>query len=243
MTLFLSRASLRRDAGLDALLPLLLPSEDGKRIGVAHRLVWSLFAGDADRDRDFLWHEEAPGVFLVLSPDRPSDPRGLFEVESKPFAPRLSAGDRLAFFLRANPVVTTAKPDPAGRRRHDVVMAAIKAVSKPGRAAARTAALGWSDDGTEAGTNARLSAPVAWLARRGERSGFSLDAAVALAYRPVRIPRDAAPGRARDDIRFSAVDLEGQLTVRDPDAFLGALRAGFGKAKAFGCGLMLIRRP
>jgi CRISPR system Cascade subunit CasE len=32
------------------------------------------------------------------------------------------------------------------------------------------------------------------------------------------------------------------LEVVSPDVFLEALARGFGKAKAFGCGLMLIRR-
>jgi len=32
------------------------------------------------------------------------------------------------------------------------------------------------------------------------------------------------------------------LTVEDPPLFLVALAAGFGRARAFGCGLMLIRR-
>ena len=41
---------------------------------------------------------------------------------------------------------------------------------------------------------------------------------------------------------FSAVDLAGVITVTDPAAFLAKLPLGFGSAKAFGNGLMLIRR-
>ncbi|MBW2329897.1 MAG: type I-E CRISPR-associated protein Cas6/Cse3/CasE [Deltaproteobacteria bacterium] len=32
------------------------------------------------------------------------------------------------------------------------------------------------------------------------------------------------------------------LTVTEPDAFKGVLQFGIGPAKAFGCGLMLVRR-
>jgi CRISPR system Cascade subunit CasE len=32
------------------------------------------------------------------------------------------------------------------------------------------------------------------------------------------------------------------LTVRNPASFLATLGQGFGRARAFGCGLMLIRR-
>ena len=42
--------------------------------------------------------------------------------------------------------------------------------------------------------------------------------------------------------RFGGIDLEAGLTLTDPAAFLGRLLGGFGRAKAFGCGLMLIRR-
>jgi len=36
--------------------------------------------------------------------------------------------------------------------------------------------------------------------------------------------------------------MTGALEIADPAAFLARLAQGFGRAKAFGCGLMLIRR-
>jgi CRISPR system Cascade subunit CasE len=38
------------------------------------------------------------------------------------------------------------------------------------------------------------------------------------------------------------VDISGVIEVREPDRFLSALARGFGRARAHGCGLMLIRR-
>jgi CRISPR system Cascade subunit CasE len=38
------------------------------------------------------------------------------------------------------------------------------------------------------------------------------------------------------------LDINGVLTVKDPERFLVALASGFGRARAFGYGLMLIRR-
>ncbi len=239
MSVFLSRAVLRRDASFATLAPLLIPKEDGARIGAAHRLVWSLFSDGQDRKRDFLWHEEAPGKFLILSDRPPENLRDLFDLEQKLFAPELKPGDRLAFFLRANPVFTTVKPDAEGRRRHDVVMAAIHAAPAKARSRPRAAALGWAaDDGEDAAD----PVPVAWLKRQGGKAGFAVQTAVVLGYRQLRLPRDGSFGRMGDDLRFSTVDLEGALTVTEPSAFLAAIRQGFGKAKAFGCGLMLIRR-
>lgn len=49
--------------------------------------------------------------------------------------------------------------------------------------------------------------------------------------------------RKQTDIQVSTVDISGLLTVREPERFVTALHNGIGKAKAFGCGLMLVRRP
>ena len=46
----------------------------------------------------------------------------------------------------------------------------------------------------------------------------------------------------RHGIVVSTLDFEGELRVTDPEAFLSALSNGIGPAKAFGCGLMLVRR-
>lgn len=232
---WLTRLRLARDAATAALAPVLLPESDDERAGVAHRLLWTLFAGDPEATRDFLWREEggddlAPGRsrFLVLSARRPADPKGLFELdEPKPFTPVLAPGDRLRFALRANPVVT--RKDPAGGRgkRHDVVMDRLRALPK---GAARA----------EARHRVMQEAAAAWLAGQGERHGFALlpGSLRADGYDQLRIRRSG--GRA--PIEVSRLDLEGLLEVTEPAAFLAALAQGFGKAKAFGCGLMLIRR-
>ncbi len=137
VSLFLCRASLRRDAPSGALAELLVPTEGGVRAGAAHRLVWALFADGPERRRDFLWREEGPGRFLALSARPPVDSHGLFRLEWQPFEPVLAPGDRLRFLLRANPVI--ARSDAPGQRgrRHDVVMDAIRAVPAPARAGER----------------------------------------------------------------------------------------------------------
>lgn len=56
--LYLSRLSLRRDASLAALAPLLVPADSGAQTGIAHRLIWAAFADDPKRERDFLWRQD-----------------------------------------------------------------------------------------------------------------------------------------------------------------------------------------
>ncbi len=221
--LWLVRARLRRDAQVAALAPLLLPEDDDARALAAHRLVWSLMPPDPGARRDHLWREEAPGAFMVLC-RRPPGPSPLFNIDCRTFEPLLAAGDRLSFVLRANPTVSHAGP---GLRSHrsDVVMDALYSLPPGQRAAERQALL--------------QSAGMAWLTRTGERLGFAPDPPKVTAdgYHTLRISRQGAR-----PIQFGRVDFTGELTVQEPALFLTALAEGIGRARAFGCGLMLIRR-
>lgn len=75
-----------------------------------------------------------------------------------------------------------------------------------------------------------------WLAQQGAQHGFDLAALTLKGYQPVRLPR---AGRAAT---IGVFDVAGVLTVRAPEDFLLKLTQGLGRSKAFGCGLMLIRR-
>ncbi len=222
--LWLSRASLRRDtASLGSLARLLVPEGGGPRTAAAHRLVWALFADTPDRRRDFLWREERPGRFMALSARPPEPMSDLFDVESRLFEPLLTQGDRLGFTLRANPVISRAEAPGRRGKRHDVVMDALRHVAQQDRATARFGVA------TEAG--------LAWLARQGGAHGFTPKNVDVDGYETVRIPRDAGP-----PVRFSQLEFSGTLDVTVPAAFLDGIANGFGRARAFGCGLMLVRR-
>lgn len=226
--LFLSRARVRADAPVAALRDLLIPADDGARLSTGHQLVWTLFADAPDRERDFLWREWEPGHFLILSRRPPSDQHGMFRLdEPKEFAPRLSVGDRLQFSLRAN--ATVAKSLVKGKRGAvcDVVMDALRAVSYDERGTRRPQVI------QDAGRR--------WLEAQATRSGFRLmagpDAVRVMGYRQLRLRRRGASAAS-----VSVLDFEGTLEVEDPSRFFVRLGEGFGRAKAFGCGLMLIRR-
>ncbi len=222
--LWLSRASLRRDtASLGSLARLLVPDGGGPRTAAAHRLVWALFADTPDRRRDFLWREERPGRFMALSARPPEPMSDLFDVQSQPFEPVLARGDRLGFTLRANPVISRAEAPGKRGRRHDVVMDALRHVPEQDRAAVRFGVA------SESG--------LAWLARQGDTHGFAPRSVDVDAYETVRVPRDTGP-----PARFSQLEFSGTLDVTDPAAFLHGVANGFGRARAFGCGLMLVRR-
>ena len=225
--LYFSRVRLRSDASVRTLRPLLL-GEDNRSRHAGHRLVWSLFAGRSDGARDFLWREmERRGAFLILSERTPVDRCGLFHIDApKPFAPALAAGDRLCFSLRANPVIRRYDAKRDRSVKHDVVMDALRERPRSARAEHRFEAM------RERG--------FAWLEGQGARAGFSVaPAGVRIdGYRQHRIPRKGAAKA----MTFSTLDFDGVLEVRAPAAFLAGMARGFGAAKAYGCGLMLIRR-
>ena len=227
-TLYFSRARLRRDASVAALTPLLLGStgRDGSSRQPGHHLVWSLFADNPDRQRDFLWREMEAGVFLILSAREPEDRHGLFDIAApKQFAPVLGKGDRLGFSLRANPVVRRRGSSRRRSAKHDVVMDALRLLPAGERADKRHGIM------REQG--------IVWLERQGSKAGFTVspDGVRVDGYRQQRISRARA-----EPMYYSTLDFEGVLTVTDPESFGPAIAKGFGAAKAYGCGLMLIRR-
>ena len=222
--LYLSRATLRRDPSAAALAALFDPEDDRAAPDAQRRAIWSLFADHPDRRRDFLWRADGRGRFYVLSRRIPEDRHGLFVLETQPFEAALAPGDVLAFSLRANAVV-----DRSGAKEHrrvDVVMHALRDV--PG---------GGTHGRAENRMELAQSEGRKWLERQGSSRGFAVEAAQAEAYRTAEIPR-----RRSKPVRFGVLDLAGRLRVTEPDTFLAAVASGFGKARAFGCGLMMIRR-
>ena len=219
-----------------------------------HRLLWKFF--DLPRERSvetaFLFRSETSDglpLFFVLSRVPPEDASGKWRIETKEYRPDLRVGDRLAFKLRANPVklakrdrnpteVETwtknreknhqrVKETPRKRVRHDVVMDAKNR-------------LGWKDlPLTERPplNQVAYEAGSSWLLERAHRLGCDIDA------KQLRVDGHRVHRKlGRHGIVVSTLDFEGELRVTEPQAFLSALSNGIGPAKAFGCGLMLVRR-
>ncbi|MBE0448545.1 MAG: type I-E CRISPR-associated protein Cas6/Cse3/CasE, partial [Actinobacteria bacterium] len=119
--MFLSVIKLARDMSPRDVFDL--TKGDGYQV---HRLIWNLFADSPDRRRDFLYRQETVDnlpTFYTVSERKPSFAYGSWEVKSKEYRPKLSAGQRLAFTLRANPI--RSKRDEGNKQhRHDVIMEA-----------------------------------------------------------------------------------------------------------------------
>lgn len=220
MTLYLSRLRLSQNPSVQALDALLNPEGQGARADAHHRLIWAAFADAPDRRRDFLWREDGKGSFFTLSA-RPPLASDLFDADVKPFAPVLQAGDRLAFTLRAN-----ATRDRKGLGRVDVVMDALHGIAPEERADQRMAVA--QREG------------AAWLVRQGEGAGFRVVQVDVGDYSVAALP--GHKGKRKGQPQFGILEMSGVVQVTDPAVFLAQLARGFGRARSFGCGLMLIRR-
>jgi CRISPR system Cascade subunit CasE len=221
-TMYLSRVRLRRDPSVEALAPLLLPADPADRSAAEHRLLWSVMTDSPDRERDFLFRRQGEREWLVLSRREPLAGHGLFEVETKAWAPILAPGQNLGFALRAHATVDT-KDNDRKRQRLDVVMHRLRHVSPGQRALVRD-------------TLAEEAAGD-WLRMVGKRAGFHLRSLTQAEYRTERVTR-----RNGKPLDLGVLDLQGVLTVEESARLVETIAGGLGRCKAFGFGLMLLRR-
>jgi CRISPR system Cascade subunit CasE len=224
--MFLSRIRLRPDAAGNREFWKMMGSEYQ-----AHHMVWDLFTDSPDRERDFLYRvEENEGLPTIYSAceREPVNRGGMWTIETKPYDPVLRPGQQLAFVLRANPVRT--KCDEKGKHhRHDVVMEVKTRLKQQGRPREE-----WPPE-----PEIVQQAGFAWLATKGEASGFSVEEEAVRADGYVQ--RRFRKRKGRYEISISTLDYTGVLTVTDPERFKAALYNGIGPAKGFGCGMMMVR--
>ncbi|MBM3518218.1 MAG: type I-E CRISPR-associated protein Cas6/Cse3/CasE [Alphaproteobacteria bacterium] len=228
--MYISRLTLRTDraGSTGALIRLLAQSSHAQH----HDLMWSVFGDRGDRRRDFLYRVDSrhPDTFIAVSARAPEDVHGLWRIETKDYAPQLVAGQQLAFSLRANPTVRSSRYTVDGKsRRHDVVMHAKGPRKVRGEGPRQPEASALADAGLD------------WLTARSARFGSAIAASACrvAGYLQHRIPH----GRGGRMVCFSSLDFDGVLTVIDPDLLCQALYRGIGSGKAFGCGLLLVKRP
>jgi CRISPR system Cascade subunit CasE len=226
-----------------------------------HRLLWDVFS----TQKRFLFREENTQdqlnssrhlpLYYVLSEAKPASDSPIFKIESRLFSPQLNVGDQLAFKLRANPTIARKVEGKKNSQRHDVVMDAQRQFLM---AACKARGLSCSEkksdlrallfnhpdfqnhaqrkEFSDSLDTAIETAAVDWIKKRGITHGYVLNSVEATGYRWNALPeKDRKAG-------FSTMDYEGVLTVEDPELFLQMLISGLGPSKAFGCGLMLIRR-
>jgi CRISPR system Cascade subunit CasE len=127
-----------------------------------------------------------------------------------------AVGERLRFRLRANPTVCRVRRDADGARQ------------KP----ARRGLL-------------REEEQMEWLWRRADEAGLFIrqpDVRVTPRGRLAGVRPSGDADRPAHRICCFTVDYDGVLTVTDPARLGAALKAGLGRGKAWGCGLLSLAR-
>ena len=82
-----------------------------------------------------------------------------------------------------------------------------------------------------------------WWKRQGERCGFNLafDESGLSKLQNSAYQWHALPEKGKK-AGFSSVDFTGELEITDIEKFTSTLFNGLGRSKAFGCGLLMVRR-
>lgn len=234
-----------------------------------HQWLWKFFPSSADQPRDFIFrrHElEQSPRFYVVSQRPPTAFSEAWQVQSRIYDPQLQEGQRLSFQLRANPVVErpggpvldeAGKPKlrSSGKRageikhkviRHDVVMQAKKQLLAEHGFSKEAKWADWKNTNNKPLIYELVQKHCAeWLDGVAKRNGFEIaltDKDELQRKLQVDAYEQSKAGKRDHNIRFSAVDFSGELLVMNPDLFQRALFNGLGHAKAFGCGLLLVRR-
>ena len=197
-----------------------------------HQLVWRLFRGRSDGERDFLFRRDQVNewpCFYVVSATAPNAD-DTWQVESKIYEPRAYSGQRLTFSVRMNPVVSRWEGEGELRRqvRHDVVMDAKKSMGY--------GKMPLSERPEE--NQLIQDVGIDWLHSRCANWGFSIRDGVRVdGYRQHRMYKNGRP----QPIRFSTLEYSGLLRVDEPDRLRRTLFEGIGKARGLGCGLLLVK--
>lgn len=235
--MFISRLTLKPEVGQIQLL-----KQMGRNKYQLHQLLWHLFEETSARSdesgkqlADFVYRVDYPEKQLlvhIVSHREPQNRDGIWDISSKAYVPEIMSGQVLQFHLRVNPTISLYGREK--NQRHDVLMHAKKLLKD------ELKKVGGREPEVEEIWQVTQDAARQWLTKREEHIGVTIDTDHLIIdnYQQERVATESK----ENAIRYSTVDLQGILTVTDSERFEKALFNGIGKSKAFGCGLLLVRR-
>lgn len=187
-----------------------------------HRQLWRLFPGEEKETRSNC--EELRHGFLFRVEDNPTGRPARLLVQSRR-TPEAASGVALVG-------TREIQPQPAVRQRLAFLLTAnpVKTIAdaqrdaKPGKKSEKCRVpLIKEEDQRE------------WIARKLTGAG-EIEAANVLSHAPIYFRKGNRGGK------LVTVTFEGVMCVRNPDILVTLMENGIGHAKAFGCGLLLVRR-
>jgi CRISPR system Cascade subunit CasE len=197
-----------------------------------HQNIWALVSRNRKQKRDFLYRVEYDAYqnikhIYLLAPNQISSQNNIRIAVSPKYQPQLEMGEFLYFKLRANPIIKRKENGKA--KEYGIIMDAKHQFNKNGQNYQEQFSL----------NELIHDVGIKWLVRKGEQHGFSVKQV------EVKIDNDCEytvkpPGKQAFTLR--TLDFEGRLKIVNAGRLKKALFEGIGSAKAFGCGLMLVRR-
>ena len=188
-----------------------------------HQWMWKFF--ESDEKRNFLYRAKQKGRFIEIYVLSTTQPAQLMEegvtLITKEFAPKFSSEQKLFFELSVVPRFHTFK----GKKQS--LLMNYKFKNK-----AELQDIKNSNGDVMFGSYLEVNN---WLNRIGQRSGFRVENFSINAVNQHKFRNKA------HRISFDSIDLQGILSVTDPDLFLETLSKGVGSEKSFGFGLLLLR--
>lgn len=197
-----------------------------------HQKIWALVSWNRNQKRDFLYrveydtYQKIKHIYL-LAPNQISSQNNIRIAVSPKYQPQLEAGEFLYFKLRANPIIKRKENGKA--KEYGIIMDAKHQFNKNGQNYQKQFSL----------DELIHDVGIKWLVRKGEQHGFSVKQFEVIIDNDCEYPVKP-PGKQAFTLR--TLDFEGRLKIVDTDRLKKALFEGIGSAKAFGCGLMLVRR-
>lgn len=197
-----------------------------------HKKIWELVSRNENQKRDFLYRVEYDAYqnikhIYLLAPNQISSQKNIKIAVSPRYQPQLETGEFLFFKLRANPIIKRKENGKA--KEYSLVMDAKHQFKKNGQNYQEQFSL----------DELIHDVGMKWLIRKGEQHGFSVK------QFEIRTNNDCEysvklPGKKVFKLR--TLDFEGKLKIVDADRFKKSLFNGIGSAKAFGCGMMMVKR-
>jgi CRISPR system Cascade subunit CasE len=216
-----------------------LSHDETHRPYAEHQWLWEFFDLPRKSDRPFLFRREdksGQARFYLVSQIPPRSLYASWKVETREYRPKLVVGDTLCFSLRANPALKVNVEGKKHGARHDVVMHEKKRLLT-GKGLQKWA--DWQTPDRPPLYELVRETCGAWLEKLAGKKGFALEAEKLAVdgYQPMKL----WAGKDSNLRQFSCVDFSGELRVTDPEQFQKTLMEGIGPARAFGCGLLLVR--
>lgn len=219
--MFLTKVEMSKNKSLSDIFSMMISSGHGDARGLYHKLIWSLFDGDPNEKRHFLFREIKKNTFIILSEKKPHEHSDVFgPIQIKEFEPVFSVGRVFHFSLEAHLSVRNDQG-----RRVDPIAWELSKLPQEEKA--------WKGDRIVDREVRR------WIEGKAKAFGFSLNDLNWSDYHHETISRRGKT-KKRDEMRMNIVKYSGILTVNDTEKFMEGYSKGIGRGKAFGCGLLLL---